>query len=87
MPTTVTLDDELAAALEQRAAELDEPLERVAQDILRRGLGQPPGTPDPETPFRVKPFSGGFKPEFAHLTPNQILDLMDDEYYENKLRQ
>ena len=86
MPTTVTLDDDLAAALQQRATELDVPLERVAQDILRRGLGQPPGASSQETPFRVKSLPGGFKPEYAHLTPKQLLDLMDDEYYENKLR-
>ncbi len=87
MPTSVMLDDELVAALRKRADELDEPLERVAQDILRRGLGQPPETPDPQTSFRVRTFSSGLKPEFAHLTPNQILDRMDDEYYEKKLQQ
>lgn len=87
MPTSVMLDDELAAALQQRADELHEPLEWVAQDILRRGLGQPSRTPESQTSFKVKTFSSGLKPEFAHLTPNQILDLMDDEHYEKKLRQ
>ena len=87
MPTTVMLDDELAAALQQRADELDEPLERVAQDILRRGLGETSETSDTQDSFKVRTFSSGLKPEFAHLTPNQILDLLDDEYYEKKLRQ
>ncbi len=86
MPTTVTLDDDLAAALQQRASELDVPLQRVAEDILRRGLGQPSEAAEQRAPFRIKTFSSSLKPEFAHLTPKQILDLMDDEYYEKKLR-
>ena len=85
MPTSVTLDDELAAALQQRADELDEPLERVAQDILRRGLEETSEASDPQASFKIRTFSSGVKPEFAHLTPKQILLKLDDEYYEKKL--
>ncbi len=87
MPTSVTLDDELAAALQQRAEELDEPLERVAQDILRRGLEETSETSDPQASFKIRTFSSGVKPKFAHLTPNEILGVLDDEYYEKKLQQ
>ena len=36
-------------------------------------------------PYRVQPFEGGFKPEFEGMTPKEILNKLDDEYYAKKL--
>jgi len=54
MRTTVTLDNDLAELLKQRARERDVPFKRVLNEALRAGLAA--GTPTPSgTPYRMKP--------------------------------
>ena len=60
MRTTLTLDDDLADALKQRAKLLDVPFKQVVNDALRRGLA--PEAPEDRPVFRVRPFRSGFRP-------------------------
>lgn len=69
MRTTLTLDDDLVVALKERAHVLRKPFKQVVNDILRRGLSDPPkeqdlrAVPEEKRPiFRVKPICSGFAP-------------------------
>jgi hypothetical protein len=50
MRTTLTLDDDVAAALKLRARNLDQPFKRVVNDAIRRGLNGA----EPRKPYRMK---------------------------------
>ena len=58
---TLTLDRDLADALKERARILNQTIEQVANDLLRRGLtprvGEAPGAP-----YGVKPVHSGNAP-------------------------
>ena len=85
MRTTLTLDDDLAYALKQRARLLDQSFKQVVNDTLRRGLS--PGSIEaPRRPYRVRPIHGGFAPG---VDPDRVKDLLhewDDEHYFELLR-
>ena len=51
MRTTVTLDDDLAELLKQRARERDVPFKRVLNEVIRAGLGGR----GPSKPYRLEP--------------------------------
>ena len=77
MRTTLTLDDDLADALKQRAKLLDVPFKQVVNDALRRGLA--PEAPEDRPVFRVRPFRGGFLPGIDPLKLNQLNDQLEVE--------
>ena len=85
MRTTLTLDDDLADALKQRAKLLDVPFKQVVNDALRRGLA--PEAPEDRPVFRVRPFRGGFLPGIDPLKLNQLNDQLEVEDFIEKHRE
>lgn len=61
MRTTLTLDDDVAVAIEQRRRQLDHSLKQEVNDLLRAGLAQVEGGRQQRSPrrFRVEPFDAG----------------------------
>ena len=80
MRTTLTLDDDLAYVLKQRARLLDQSFRQVVNDTLRRGLS--PGSADaPRRPYRVRTFSSEYAPGVDRLNLMDFADDLDDEQY------
>ena len=74
MRTTLTLDDDVAAALKERVR-LTGRSGRSSNETLRRGLscallGERPG-------YRVRPHDSGFRPGVDPLRLNQLGDSLD----------
>ncbi len=85
MRTTLTLDDDLAEALKERAKLLDVPLNQVVNDTLRRGLA--PKGPEDRPVFRVRPLRGGFRPGIDPLKLNQLNDQLEVEDFLEEQRE
>jgi len=87
MRTTLTLDDDLVVALKERAQVLRKPFKQVVNDVLRRGLSDPPKEQDlPDVSeeqrpvFRVEPICSGFAPGVDPLKLKELdadLELQD----------
>ena len=75
----MTLDNDLAEALKERARLLDIPFKQVVNDVLRRGLS--PVAREDKTVFRVKPLSGGFRPGVDPLKLNQLNDELEAQEF------
>ena len=73
MRTTLTLDDDIAEALKQRARQLDQLFNQVVNDTLRYGLSL--GTPSPLPTYRVEPHHSGFRPGIDPTRLNQLNDV------------
>ncbi len=78
MRTTLTLDDDLADALKERARLLDKPFKQVVNDTLRRGLS-PSAVPEDRPAFVVKPNHSGLRPGIDPLKLNQLYDQLETE--------
>jgi plasmid stability protein len=78
MRTTLTLDDDVAAAIEQRRREHRRSLKQEVNELIRVGL-QHVDEPLPETPpFRVEPFDcGGLLVDVEEM--GSVLEMMDLE--------
>ncbi len=90
MRTTLTLDDDLAAALKERARVLEKPFKQVVNDLLRLGLADSPKEQDEpsdeERPvFEVKPNHSGFAPGVDPLKLNQLNAELEDAEILKKL--
>ena len=72
MRTTLTLDDDLAEALKERARRADQSFNQVVNDTLRRGLS--PVLAEAESRYVVRPHRSGFRPGVDPLRLNQIND-------------
>lgn len=79
MRTTLTLDDDVADALKERARHLEQPFKQVVNDALRSGLR--PDAPQPAEPYRVRTHSTGFAPGVDPLRLNQLVDELEIEAY------
>ena len=80
MRTTLTIDDDIADALRERARLLDLPFKQVVNDALRRGMS--PGTREAPSPeYRVVPRHSGFVPGIDPLKLNQINDQLDADSF------
>ena len=77
MRITLTLDDDLADELKQRAKALGVPFEQVVNDTLRRGLGLE--APEDRPVFRVRPIRGGSRPGVDPMKLNQLNDQLEVE--------
>ena len=75
MRTTLTLDDDIGAALKEQARLLDKPFRQVVNDTLRRGMSPTPREDRPR--FRIKPHHGGFAPGVDPLRLNQLNDELE----------
>ena len=90
MRTTLTLDDDLAAALKERARVLGKPYKQVVNDVLRLGLAdateEQDEPADEERPvFEVKPNHSGFAPGVDPLKLNQLNAELEDAEILKKL--
>ena len=81
--TTLTIDDDVAAALKALARNSGKTFKAVVNEVMRRGLmtGEKP-VPDRE-PFRVESVRCGFLPGIDPLKLNQLVDELEvDEFLE-----
>ena len=81
MRTTLTLDDELAAALKDRARNGGQSFKAVVNEVIRTGLtaGEKPVSPRP--PFKVVSARRGFLPGVDPLKLNQLVDELEVEAF------
>ena len=80
MRTTLTLDDDLAQSLKERARLLDLPFKQVVNDTLRRGLSPASNDASP-APYRVVPNASGLVPGVDPLKLNQVYDQLEAETF------
>ena len=84
MRTTLTLDDDVAAALARRRAERGTGLRQEVNELLRAGLAassQPPT--DPGEPYELPTFDPG---RVLIVDHRALKDLLDEEDIERALR-
>ncbi|MYG93242.1 MAG: ribbon-helix-helix protein, CopG family [Acidimicrobiia bacterium] len=77
MRTTLTLDDDLAATLRERARLTDQSFKQVVNDALRRGLS--PGLLEPRPTYKVRPHTSGLRIGVDPLRLNQLNDSLQAE--------
>ena len=77
MRTTLTIEDDLARMLRERARLLDLPFKQVVNDVLRRGMS--PAVREDPAPYRVNPIHSGFAPGVDPLKLNQLNDQLEVE--------
>lgn len=80
MRTTLTLDDDLAGLLKQRARELGVPFKETVNRTLRAGLGSASTARRGATP-RTIAHSFGFRPGIDLDKLGQLADEMEAEAY------
>lgn len=83
MRTTLTLDDDLAEALNHTARHTGRSFKAVVNEAIRRGLaaGEQPLASKVQ-PFSVQPQSCGFMPGIDPLRLNQLVDQMEVERFQ-----
>jgi hypothetical protein len=74
MRTTLTIDDDLAALLKQRARELGLPFRDVVNRTLRAGLGE---QARPRSAPKTIPHAFGFRPGIDLDKLNQLVDELE----------
>lgn len=77
MRTTLTIDDDVAAAIEQRRRRDGLSLKQVVNTLLRDGLRSRP-TP-PAKKHRTKTYALRLRPGFDPVKLNQLVDELEDE--------
>ena len=75
MRTTLTLDDDLAAALKEQAQRTGGSFKQVVNDTLRRGLSPVLAVAEPD--YEVRPHDSGFRPGVDPLRLNQHNDSLE----------
>ena len=81
MRTTLTLDDDLAAALKKVAHDSGKTFKSVVNQTLRNGLTTG-ARPLPETPrYQVESAPRGFLPGIDPLKLNQLVDELETERF------
>ena len=83
--TTVEFDEDVADFLNEECRRQNKPIGQVVNEVVRRQMPPAGASGNERKPYRVQPFEGGFKPEFEGMTPKEILNKLDDEYYAKKL--
>ncbi len=85
MRTTLTLDDDIAHSLRERARLLNKPFKQVVNDALRRGIS--PAVRETPAPYRVVPHHSGFVPGVDPLRLNQLNDELEvEDFLEQEAR-
>ena len=80
MRTTLTLDDDVAEALRERARLLDLPFKQIVNDTLRRGMS-PQAVREPAPEYKVSPNHSGLAPGVDPLKLNQLNDQLASEAF------
>ncbi len=80
MRTTLTIDDDLAALLKQRARELGLPFKDVVNRTLRSGFGEQ-AKPHHRMAPKTIPHAFGFRPGVDLDKLNQLVDELEAEGY------
>ena len=86
MRTTLTLNDDIASALKERARLLNLPFKQVVNDALRRGL--PPEAPSHQANgkraiVKIRTFSSRLRPGYDW---EKLKDVLEEEDIERFLR-
>ncbi len=85
MPTTLTLDDDLARLLTAAAQQKGQPVTEVAANLLRAALGKSAPAPTPVSfpaePYRIHPHHGTFAPGVPLTKMNRLADELDTEAF------
>ena len=79
MRTTLTIEDDLARTLKERARLLDLPFKQVVNETLRRGLSS--AVREEPAPYQVVPRHSGFAPGVDPLKLNQLSDQLEVEEF------
>jgi hypothetical protein len=80
MRTTLTIDDDLAGRLKQRARDLGVPFKEVVNRAIRAGLGEAAQTRRGAAP-RTVPHSFGFRPGIDLDKLGQLADELEAEAF------
>ena len=81
MPTTLTLDDDLAKLLRAAAQQRGKPLSEMGLSLLRSALGKPTAEPATAEPFRIRPHNGVFAPGVPLKKLNRLADDLDADAF------
>ena len=88
MRTTLTIDDDVAAALAAEVRRSGRSLEDVVNAALRIGWGLVRGSGRAMPPFKVEPFASPFQPGVDATRLNQLFDtLATDDFLAKDLRE
>jgi hypothetical protein len=78
MRTTLTLDPDVARALEEEAHRQRKPFKQVVNETIRRGLLPHTGS-RPQAPFRVRPHKTTLRHGIDAGAFNRLVDELEDE--------
>jgi hypothetical protein len=84
MRTTLTLDDDLAGLLKQRARELGIPFEEAVNRTIRAGIGEATATGRDAAPKTIS-HSFGFRPGIDLDKLGQLADELEAEAFAEKI--
>jgi hypothetical protein len=84
MRTTLTLDDDLAGLLKQRARELGIPFKEAVNQIIRAGIGEATATQSHPAPKTIS-HSFGFRPGIDLDKLGQLADELEAEAFGEKI--
>ena len=80
MRTTLTIEDDLARTLRERARLLNLSFKQVVNDTLRRGIS-PAASHEPVPRFEVRPIHSGFVTGVDPLKLNQLNEQLESEAF------
>ena len=86
MRTTLTLDEDVARQLKERAGRSGESFKEVVNSTLRQGLAQGKRPVSKLPRFKVRPKACGFRSGVDVLRLNQLVDELEMEDFECKPR-
>jgi predicted CopG family antitoxin len=77
MRTTLTIDDDVAAKLQELAHSGRTSFKAVVNAVLRRGLAAQELSPGEDEPYEVAVFRSDFRPGVDPLKLNQLVDELE----------
>ena len=81
MRTTLTLDDDVAGLLKQRARQAGVPFKEIVNRTIRAGLGEPADRSQRPRPRKTISHSFGFLPGIDMDKLGQLADELESESY------
>ena len=81
MRTTLTIEDDLAAILQKKAAQRGVAFKQLVNSLLRAGLGASEGAPTERKVVKVVGRPLGLKPGYDADKLNQLVDELEAEDY------